>query len=138
MRPDQGSVSTFGSVSEANEVILRTILESPYPSESNHSHFSPRNLAALTVSLDEQNFNQLQRAYNNCMALPNLVKVGAAPLERELAELTKTFGNSSNWAETNLWLERNSVSGLYFMGVTPDDKDPVGLPTFRRPRPNPG
>jgi len=125
LRPEQPAISSFGSVAETGESILRSILESPYPSESNHSHFSPRNLGALTVTLDEQNFNQIQRAYNHCMALPAIKAAGVAPLERELTDLAATFGNGSTWADTNLFLLKHSISGLYALYVSADDKAPV-------------
>ena len=154
IRPDQSMASSFDGVYENGQNIgelppsilgflvvqildsqiliripvVRSILENPYPSNSSHSTFSPQRLAVRSSTLsnlDEENFNQLQRAYNACMAMPEIVKVGVAPLENTLRELTKTFDNSSDYGKSLLFLEQHGSGAFISLGVGADDKAPV-------------
>ncbi|KAM7187779.1 endothelin-converting enzyme [Naviculisporaceae sp. PSN 640] len=91
LRPEQGGTDTLGVMHEVVLDQLRKIVEGPYPGESSHSHFSPRNLEAPAMSLDEQNFNKLQRAYNACMDEPAIEALGVKPIVDILDGLQPAF-----------------------------------------------
>jgi len=125
--PEKSSIGSFSLIDGAGNAILRKVLENPYPRASNHSHFSPRNLAEVTVSLDEENFNQLQRNYNACMDTSRLEKQGMAPLNELIKGLTDTFDNSTTWMKTMLYLEPLGISPFLSIYVDADPKSPVSL-----------
>jgi endothelin-converting enzyme len=137
LRADQGMVSAFDTLGDDGDTIVRSILESTYPDNSSHSSFSPRNLAAVSLTVDQQNFNDLQMAYNACMSVPEIKRVGVTPLQKDIAALAATFGNTTtSWAEPLLWMAKNGGGSLFSLGVSADDKDPVcHSPTFGRELP---
>lgn len=98
------------------------------------------NLAAAMVSVDEQNFGELQRAYNACMAKSDIQKLGVAPIEgllRDVAELypvnEASYGvedavgaeYSASMAATILYLQRMGLDSFVTLGARADDKNPV-------------
>ncbi len=89
IRPDQGMIDAIGLVSDFGDALLKSILEGPYPGSAQN----------ISVTLDQQNFNEVQRAYNVCMALPEIQKAGIAPLEEVLDELNATFDSSAQRLE---------------------------------------
>ena len=112
-----------------------------------HSSFSPRNLAARSASADEQNFDDLQRAYNACIAVNDIKKLGLTPLEAIFSDIAKLFpvDNSSYGdkeatlgttasllANVTIYFEQEMGSDVIeSVGVGQDDKYPVcnDLPT---------
>lgn len=54
MRPDQGSLNSFSTMAENGDMILRHILEAPYPQSSNVSIPPPSewylNIQVLTIA----------------------------------------------------------------------------------------
>lgn len=97
----------------------------------------------LTVRIgdaDQDNFNELQRAYNACVAVDTVKQVGIAPLQGLLGQLTElltvddsAFGNgvpiqaqdSKSISEAILFLEKLSISSFFSLYVGADDKNPV-------------
>ncbi|KAK1772594.1 zincin [Phialemonium atrogriseum] len=149
MRPDQGSLNSFTTMAEDGQMILRHILEAPYPDSSNHSYFSPVRLMVTTSNADEDNFNQLQRAYNACMAETEIQKLGITPIQTLLGDLSKllavddsAYGNgvpiqsqdSDGISEAILFLEKLDIPSLLNFGVGADDKDPDSVVVFAGPR----
>ena len=105
-----------------------------------HSSFSPRNLAATSASADELNFDDLQRAYNACLALSDIKKLGLTPLEAifsDIAELfpveNSSYGDSASTLGTkpgslaNVTIYFEKLGGDLFesLGAGQDDKTPV-------------
>lgn len=134
MRPDQSMTDALNIMAQNGDSILRHVLEGIYPGESNHSTFSPRSLAEATASIDEQNFNEIQRAYNACMAVNDISKRGITPIEEVLKDLTSTFNDSSSWSDSLLFLQRHGIDAFSNIYVTADDKEPVCciLPALRK------
>lgn len=150
LRPDQGDAFTGTIMSENSALLLRHILEAPYPKDSDHSTFSPMQLMIAESSLDEQNFKKLQDGYNACMDEGAIKEAGTAPLEavlgkiKHLYQADKPDESGKDIAETVLYLAQNGITALIDAGTTADDKDPdtvvvsisapwrIGLPSKER------
>ncbi|KAI1328615.1 peptidase family M13 [Xylariaceae sp. FL0255] len=109
---DRSSYSTAAIMSDTGRTTLRHILESSYPSESEHSSFSPMNLAKVAASTDESNFRLMQEAYDACMDEKTLNKIGVAPLNHLIHEVTKSFSSDENVYETDELLQAHEYSKL--------------------------
>ncbi|KAI1388799.1 endothelin-converting enzyme 1 [Hypoxylon trugodes] len=133
---DKTSYSTSTIMSENGQTTLRHILESPYPTTSEHSSFSPRNLFTRAASTDEENFLMIQNAYNSCLNETVLQKTGVAPLVDLIGQLAKSFpvdeGDSATVQESDyvtlsdtiLFLEKIGVTSFLGLGAGADDKNP--------------
>lgn len=92
------------------------------------------------ASVDRDNFDEMQRAYNACMALDAIKQVGIAPLQDLLGKLTKIvtvddsdFGtglqlqpqNAKDISNAILFLEQFNIPHFISLGVGADDKHPV-------------
>jgi len=121
IRPEAGLNDSFSAMSDRSQVILRSILEAQYPGPH------------VTISLDQDNFEKAQGAYNACMAVDDIKKRGLSPMEKMLDELAATFGNASDWSDAQLYLSHNGVRSMIGLGVGADDKSPVGAPSSRCP-----
>ncbi|KAG9234476.1 peptidase family M13 [Amylocarpus encephaloides] len=128
LRPDQGDAFTGTIMSENSQMLLRHILEAPYPNESKHSSFSPAQLVQTLSSVDEQNFDKLRDAYNACMDEDAIKKVGIKPLRDLLIQVARLYPtearHDNDLYETILFLTEHGVSSLVEFGVGADDKDP--------------
>lgn len=88
-------------------------------------------MLAATSNVDQDNFNELQRAYNACMAETDIQKLGIEPIQSLLGDLTKVLTaddsteDSSQISETILYLEKTGIPNLLNLGIGADDKDPV-------------
>ncbi|KAI0378465.1 endothelin-converting enzyme 1 [Hypomontagnella monticulosa] len=133
---DLSSYSTGTIMSENGQTILRHILESSYPTTSEHSSFSPRNLVSRAASTDEENFLMIQEAYNSCMNETTLQKLGVQPLvsliDRVAASFPVAEGGDEPLAEADYAALSNTILLLEQIGVTSfiglyagaDDKNP--------------
>ncbi|KAI1471624.1 endothelin-converting enzyme 1 [Daldinia caldariorum] len=135
---DKSSYSTATIMLENGQTTLRHILESPYPTISKHSSFSPQNLIEIAASTDEENFRMVQDAYNSCLDEATLQEIGVEPLVRLINQVAASFpvdgasGSDASLGEadyaalsnTILLLERIGVPS--FIGITAgaDDKNP--------------
>lgn len=129
LRADQGDAFTGTIMSENSQLLLRHILEAPYPNTSRHSPFSPMKLAVTSKSADEANFEKLTSAYNACLDEKTIEKLNTVPLKGILDQITKSFpiseSQSTNaFAETILLLAKYGVSALISPGASADDADP--------------
>ncbi|TLD25650.1 hypothetical protein PspLS_06072 [Pyricularia sp. CBS 133598] len=138
LRSDQGLASSLSVMGDNGQNLLRTILESPYPDQSTHSNFSPRNLAVDPADIDRENFNQLQRAYNSCMAVNELKKVGIEPIQVVLSELSSTIKDTKDLSDTILYMEKLGIPHFENLGASADDKDPNVIVISASPRYAPG
>ncbi|CAP61572.1 uncharacterized protein PODANS_4_1760 [Podospora anserina S mat+] len=149
LRPDQGDAFTGTIMSENSQLLLRHILEAPYPKSSKHSYFSPMQLDSTSLSADEENFNKLTDAYKACLDEPTIKELGIAPLAKIVEQVKQSFpvsdSSSGNaLSETILLLSRYGVAGLVSSGTGADDADPdvvavsvappwrIGLPSKER------
>jgi len=88
-------------------------------------------LLAASGNVDQDNFNDIQRVYNACMAETDIQKAGIAPIQALLGDLSKVIApdNSTEGSirlpEALLFLEKAGISHLLNLGVGADDKDPV-------------
>ncbi|KAL7623935.1 hypothetical protein AAE478_005492 [Parahypoxylon ruwenzoriense] len=132
---DRSSYSTGTIMSENGQTTLRHILESPYPTTSEHSPFSPRNLVKLAASTDEENFLMIQQAYNSCLNETVLQKLGIAPLVSLIDQVAASFPVSGSdgplqetdyatLSDTILLLEQMGIPSFVGLGVGADDKNP--------------
>lgn len=128
LRPDQGDAFTGTTMSENSQMLLRHILEAPYPDKSNHSPFSPRQLSVSVKSADEANFDKLKAGYEACLDEDTIKKVGNKPLEPMLQKLQQAYplNDDSQYGLVD------ALSYMADLGITPfimpyvgaDDKDP--------------
>jgi endothelin-converting enzyme len=145
LRADQGDAFTGTIMAENSQLLLRHILEAPYPKSSQHSFFSPMQLTAVKKSADEENFDKLKAAYDACLDEDAIKKLGAAPLAQILNQVSQLFKQPNNYTkDAILFLAKNGVSALIATGIGPDDKDPdtvitqvsppwsIGLPSKER------
>ncbi|KAI0137377.1 hypothetical protein BJ170DRAFT_605598 [Xylariales sp. AK1849] len=136
---DLSSYSTTTQMSDNGRTILRHILESPYPGSSQHSAFSPQNLASVAASTDQENFNVLKEAYASCINETDIQKLGVQPLVSMIQEVAKSFpvaestygGNATigedDYAclsDTILLLEKLGITTFEGLGTGADDKHP--------------
>ncbi|KAH7087462.1 hypothetical protein FB567DRAFT_442117 [Paraphoma chrysanthemicola] len=129
LRADQGDAFTGTIMSEQSELLLRHILEAPYPKDSQHSYFSPMRLMATKKSADEENFDKMKAAYDACLDEDEIKEKGAEPLVKVLDEIKKTFPASAASGahalkDVILLLSKNGVSNLVNAGTGADDTDP--------------
>ncbi|CZT52630.1 related to endothelin-converting enzyme 1 [Rhynchosporium secalis] len=139
LRPDQGDAFTGTIMSENSQMLLRHILEAPYPGDSKHSSFSPAQLLHTLSSVDQDNFDKLKAAYGACMDEDTIKKVGAKPLLDILHQVADMFPvkesafrrrtpistkDSEDMASTLLFLTKLGVPALVSLGAGADDKDP--------------
>lgn len=128
MRADQGMIDALALIDDTVTSTIRHILEGDYPGSSDHSAFSPQNLAALTRSADQQNFDEMKEAYNACMDTDAVTKAGISPLLELIDGVAATFGSDSDsdsdYSEALLYLHKVGVSAFFSFGVGEDDKDP--------------
>jgi endothelin-converting enzyme len=97
-------------------------------------------LTVSTGSADLDNFNEMQRAYNACMAVDAIKQAGIAPLQDLLAQLTKVlavddseFGtgvqlqaqDAKDISDAILFMEQLNFPHFVALGVGADDKNPV-------------
>lgn len=142
---DRSSYSTAAQMSENGQTIIRHILEDVYPGSSQHSSFSPMNLAVMASSADEMNFNTMKTAYNACLNETAIKDVGIQPLVHLIEEVAKSFPTTkgsttdsqalgaddlTHLSDTILLLERLGVSTFEYLGTGADDKDPVSIPSL--------
>lgn len=148
LRPDQGDAFTGTIMAENSQLLLRHILEAPYPKSSRHSFFSPMQLAAASHSADEDNFDKMTSAYKACVDEETIKKLGVAPLAKIVDEIKSVYPASikseNALSDTILLLARYGVSGLVASGTGADDTNPdvvvvsvsppwrIGLPSKER------
>ncbi|GJC90744.1 endothelin-converting enzyme [Colletotrichum liriopes] len=131
LRADQGDAFTGTIMSENSELLLRHILEAPYPKDSQHSYFSPLRLEATDKSADEQNFDKMKAAYDACLDEDKIKSVGIEPLAQILDEIKKVYPiegaaslDASPTKDAILLLSRYGVDALVSSGTGADDRDP--------------
>jgi len=115
-------------------MLLRHILEAPYPEKATQADFSPQSNAA-GESADKENFDKLKAGYDACLDEDTIKKLGVTPLMEILNETSSRFSaqscpNSKKVSEENALAD--TVRYLASLGVsafvTPftgaDDQDP--------------
>ncbi|KAK0702357.1 hypothetical protein B0H67DRAFT_500455 [Lasiosphaeris hirsuta] len=148
LRPDQGDAFTGTIMSENSQLLLRHILEAPYPNASRHSFFSPMQLVTSGRSADVANFEKLTSAYNACLDEPTIQKIGISPLSDIVNQIEKAFararGSGNALADAVLLLAKYGISALVSPGAGADETNPdvvvvsvsppwrIGLPSKER------
>ncbi|KAK1834048.1 hypothetical protein QBC39DRAFT_278180 [Podospora conica] len=134
LRPDQGDAFTGTIMAENSQLLLRHILEAPYPKSSKHSFFSPMQLGAASHSDDEDNFDKMASAYKACLDEETIKKIGVAPLKDIISKIKSTSAQSENaLSDTILLLSRYGVSGFVSSGTGADDTNPDVVVVFVSP-----
>lgn len=155
LRPDQGDAFTGTIMAENSEMLLRHILEAPYPRDSRHSYFSPMRLTtAEEKSEDEKNFDKMKAVYEACLDEDAIKEAGTGPLIKVLRDVIRLFPAPKDAAvtavddasikDTVLYLANLGISALVASGTGADDTDPdtvvvsvsapyqIGLPAKER------
>ncbi|KAF1934863.1 endothelin-converting enzyme 1 [Clathrospora elynae] len=128
LRADQGDAFTGTIMSENSQMLLRHILEAPYPKDSQHSYFSPMQLHTVAKSADEENFDKMKAAYDACLNEDQIKSIGAEPLLHILDKIKKAYpvstADSHGIKDAILLLAKYGVTGLVTAGTGADDTDP--------------
>lgn len=131
-------------MSENSELLLRHILESPYPKSSQvriieaafthtsadnskqHSYFSPMNLGVFKKSADEENFDKMKSAYDACLDENSIKNADIGPLLHVLDQIKETYpgNNTKDVKDAIRLLTKYGVSSLISAGTGADDRDP--------------
>jgi endothelin-converting enzyme len=111
------------------------------------------NLEALSKSVDEENFDKMKAAYDACLNVDTISKVGLSPLTSLLSTVKKlypiqrspnTMSEDSKLSKIISWLAENGISALAGAYTGADDRDPdtvvvsilppsrIGLPAKER------
>jgi endothelin-converting enzyme len=119
LRSDQGDAFTGTIMAENSQMLLRHILEAPYPKslakESGHGD-------------DEANFNKMKASYDACLDEDAIKKAGIAPLRGVLDKIAAAFSSSSsssdNLANATILLSSYGIRPLVAPSTGADDRDP--------------
>jgi endothelin-converting enzyme len=119
-------------MAENSAVLLRHILEAPYPKDSAHSYFSPMRLEESAKEPDEANFDKMKAAYDACVDEAAIKKEGLKPLMNVVNHVKELFPVTA--VDVGVKDERlqTAILYLYQLGVTAiiapytgaDDTDP--------------
>ncbi|KAF1343659.1 peptidase family M13 [Lizonia empirigonia] len=120
LRADQGDAFTGTIMSENSELLLRHILEAPYPKNSE--------LQAVQKSADEENFDKMKAVYDACLDEDKIKRLGAEPLLKVLEEIKQAYPEGDAVSR----LARYGVTGLVATGTGADDRDPDTVVVSRR------
>ncbi|TDZ38965.1 Endothelin-converting enzyme-like protein [Colletotrichum trifolii] len=131
LRADQGDAFTGTIMSENSELLLRHILEAPYPRDSQHSSFSPGQLFSASKDADEENFDKMKAVYDACLNEDKIKEVGIEPLTNILDQIKQAYPievvaevDPSPATDTILLLAKYGVDALLSAGTGADDRDP--------------
>jgi endothelin-converting enzyme len=130
LRSDQGDAFTGTIMSEQSQLLLRHILEAPYPKDSQHSSFSPMQLMAVEKSADEKNFDKMKTAYDACLNEDQIKHNGAKPLLEVMGQIKKVYpvtrqgSDAHDLKDTILLLAELGITSMVAVGTGADDTDP--------------
>jgi endothelin-converting enzyme len=130
LRSDQGDAFTGTIMSEQSQLLLRHILEAPYPENSQHSSFSPMQLMAVEKSADEKNFDKMKTAYDACLNEDQIKHNGARPLLDVLDQIKTAYPvtlqgtDVHDLKDTILLLAELGITSMVGVGTGADDTDP--------------
>jgi len=124
-RADQSNIGVLSIMADVNTALMRTILESPYPSNTTiNSTYAGGN----ATNLDKANFEKMIAGYDSCMDTDAIDEAGAKPLQDILKaydELALTDGYStSDLTDKLIWVQRYGGSGIVGAVTWADDKTP--------------
>ncbi|KKA29391.1 hypothetical protein TD95_003846 [Thielaviopsis punctulata] len=108
LRSDQGDAFTGTIMAENSLMLLRHILEAPYPKKMSLS------------SDDEANFDKMKSAYTACTDETGIKKSGVEPLKALLKKVDAT----SSLKDAIELLHKNGIDGLVSIGTGADDTNP--------------
>jgi endothelin-converting enzyme len=116
-------IGVLSIMSDVNTALMRSILESPYPTNTT---INSTYATGDADSLDKQNFKKMVAAYDSCMDVEAIDAAGAKPLQNILDAYAS--GSSSNktsdLTDKLIWVQRYGGSGIVQAAVTADDKNP--------------
>ncbi|KAI8165535.1 Endothelin-converting enzyme 1 [Colletotrichum sp. SAR 10_70] len=131
LRSDQGDAFTGTIMSENSELLLRHILEAPYPKDSKHSSFSPMRLFSSDKDADEENFDKMKAVYDACINEDKIKEVGLEPLTQILDQIKQAYplANAKDdepkpTKDAILLLAKYGVDAFIASGTGADDRDP--------------
>lgn len=136
LRSDQSDVSTFSVIEEENQIVLRHLLEPPFPTGSQSK--------AGNKIADKDILRKIQEAYNGCMAESSIAALGSTPLLSILLKIEELFpagkprsdDTSSNTFEANQKVlhstREDSLSNVisYLMGIGVEAMIAMGVKVY--------
>lgn len=147
LRSDQGDAFTGTIMSDKSELIIKNIIQAPYPMDSKHPDFptlknflnSKEASPVKPVSIDEENFNKLQSAYDACMDESKIKKEGVEPLKMVIRQIMNLFpvttsnifegiplttADEERLTESIIFFEKLGIASLISLSAGADDKNP--------------
>ncbi|GKT40402.1 endothelin-converting enzyme 2 [Colletotrichum spaethianum] len=134
----QGRASSLGEVGDTVSVLLKDILEGPYPSGPN-AGFLTASLSQEQVGADQDNFKLIVETYNACLNNTAVEAAGLRPLISLIDLVTEAFpvanttedkerkvskGDASNMGKALLLFSQHSIPTFESIDVTFDDLNP--------------
>jgi endothelin-converting enzyme len=116
-------IGVLSIMSDVNTALMRSILESPYPTNTSINSTYATGDAA---SLDKQNFDKMIAAYDSCMDVEAIDAAGAKPL-KDILDAYVSQGSSNATVDLTdklIWVQTYGGSGIVQAAVTADDKNP--------------
>ncbi|KAK2031791.1 peptidase family M13 [Colletotrichum zoysiae] len=134
----QGRISSLGEISRTNSVVLKDILEGPYPTGPDVGYLTA-SLSKDQVSVDQDNFKLIVTAYNACLNNTAVEAAGLRPLISLIDRVAAAFpvanttedrarkvskGDAENMGKTLLLFSQHGLSTFEYIDVTFDDLNP--------------
>jgi endothelin-converting enzyme len=115
-------IGVLSIMSDVNTALMRSILESPYPTNTT---INSTYATGDADSLDKQNFEKMVAAYDSCMNVEAIDEAGAKPLQNILDAYASGSSNRTvDLTDKLIWVQTYGGSGIVQAAVTTDDKNP--------------
>ncbi|WQF84607.1 Putative peptidase M13, metallopeptidase, catalytic domain superfamily, peptidase M13, domain 2 [Colletotrichum destructivum] len=130
--------SSLGEVRNAVNIVLRDVLEGPYPNGPN-AGFLTASLSQEQVAIDRDNFKLIVDTYNACLNNTAVQAAGLRPLISLINRVAEAFpvadttedrerkvskGDASNIGKALLLFNQHGIGTFELIDVTLDDQDP--------------
>jgi len=108
LRSDQSEAGSFSVLAERGETLLRHILEAPYPENMTSGQDS---------SVEKENFEKLQDAYDSCMNETVIHSKGAAPLLALMKQVREMSGADQPLSHVLSFMMEIGIEPLVTLGI---------------------
>jgi endothelin-converting enzyme len=115
-------IGVLSIMSDVNTALMRSILESPYPTNTS---INSTYATGDADNLDKQNFEKMIAIYDSCMDVKAIGSTGAEPLQNILnAYASGSSNKTADLTDKLIWVQTYGGSGFVQAAVTADDKNP--------------
>ncbi|KDN65333.1 putative peptidase family M13 [Colletotrichum sublineola] len=107
----QGKASTLGEISKTVSVMLKDILEGPYPTGPD-AGFLTASLSKEQVDVDKENFNLIVTAYNACLNKTVIDAAGLQPLIGLIDRVAAAFPVANTTEDRERKVSKNDAENM--------------------------